>query len=353
MHTQHRYDQDSLRASRILKALLERGRRRAGNARHGRAQETAVERLGEDDVDEPDSGTLHEGRRDDRPRAGLEAGVAERSGVRHADADVLHQPRRPRLVEDAARRARTCEAPALATPPSGPRAGSHPLMRSCVRERPRDGCRILSLGQACSVTSQAKEGAGLTSRIVVRLGASAALASALHGCVSWRYATWHRKRTNPRPSRASLATESTNTSTPRWRTCTTTITYRITTGPDRSAASSIIARITTSTITITPRSTTHTRSATRSQSSANTTKWRTFTTTTSRSDDGDMSPRRSTPPSERSGGSKRIRRGSASPGASKSGSRAKAPTRRKGNARSGSRGRVRTGMSTPIERELP
>jgi hypothetical protein len=65
-----------------------------------------------------------------------------------------------------------------------------------------------------------------------------------------------------------------------------------------------------------------------------------------------MTARKSTPSGERSGGSKRIRRGSASPGASKSGSRATAPTRRKGNARSGSRGRPRTGTSTPIEREL-
>jgi hypothetical protein len=65
-----------------------------------------------------------------------------------------------------------------------------------------------------------------------------------------------------------------------------------------------------------------------------------------------MTARKSTPAGERSGGSKRIRRGSASPGASKSGSRAKALTRRKGNARSGSRGRVRTGVPTPLEREL-
>jgi hypothetical protein len=64
----------------------------------------------------------------------------------------------------------------------------------------------------------------------------------------------------------------------------------------------------------------------------------------------DVTARKSAP--SRSGGSKRIRRGSASKGASKSGSRADAETRVKGNARSGSRGRVKTGVRTPLEREL-
>lgn len=65
-----------------------------------------------------------------------------------------------------------------------------------------------------------------------------------------------------------------------------------------------------------------------------------------------MSARKSSPATNRSGGSKRVRRGSSSPGAAKSASKATAPTRRKGNARSGSRGRPKTGTSTPLEREL-
>jgi hypothetical protein len=65
-----------------------------------------------------------------------------------------------------------------------------------------------------------------------------------------------------------------------------------------------------------------------------------------------MTARKSTPAKSRSGGSKRVRRGSSSPGASKNASKATAPTRRKGNARSGSRGRPKTGVNTPVEREL-
>jgi len=64
-----------------------------------------------------------------------------------------------------------------------------------------------------------------------------------------------------------------------------------------------------------------------------------------------VTARKSRGPTKVSGGSKRTRTGSSAPGASKSGSRAVAPTRRKGNARSGSRGRAKTGTPTPLERE--
>jgi|SRR5579862_9570992 len=56
---------------------------------------------GEDGFNSPATGVVHEGCLDNRAGSRFEEGLAQRSSVRHADADIFHKPRRARFEPDA------------------------------------------------------------------------------------------------------------------------------------------------------------------------------------------------------------------------------------------------------------
>ena len=78
----------------------------------GKEESPAMEREGEDRLDSPSEGPLHQGRRDDRAYHGATIRQPKGAGLGRADDPVLHQPRRPQPIGDAAAGARAGQAPA-------------------------------------------------------------------------------------------------------------------------------------------------------------------------------------------------------------------------------------------------
>ena len=82
-----------------------------GDLHGGKEGSPAMERQGEDRLDSPSEGPLHQGRRDDRAYHGAAIRQPQGPGLGRAHDPVLHQPRRPQPVSDGPARAGEGQAP--------------------------------------------------------------------------------------------------------------------------------------------------------------------------------------------------------------------------------------------------